>query len=804
VKRNIQLTALAIVIAWLGAGTARAQCDPDVAWTLYRPTREVAEVLVSGNHAWIGGEGGVIRVALDEVSGGDPEQLRVTDGEGLASNDVTCLAEDPFGNLWVGTKENGITVLDPDGHYLTTISSWVALWSELVTAIERQGDRMVVSSIDSFSPQGTREGGGFVFVDVATDGSGGYTYTGAFGPNLEVAQTILSTPTQVWFGTAGTGLWLWDETVDPGSRFRQILTQANGLASSNVKKVLEAPHFDLSGRQVLWLGTGAGLQTYDPATQALDTVSGFTGRNILDLYYGNGMMYVLAEQGSVRDLFTIDLQAPYAAIRVPRSICSGDSTYIPRAVAADASGRIVLGTVAQGYIVREGLDWYCPPPLGPHAPQVADLHVTPQGTVYFGTGRKFGAIRSGYGVGVFDGTSWSSITRADGIVETNMTEVHVWDDGTVWFGTSISQTSGGLDHYFPDTGAIQHYHNNAPDPTRRTQGRHVRSIKEDSEGNLWVCYSQQDPAGGLSMIERPPGTRVQNYDFGTIFSGEISFLRDFDFDSRGRIWICTHETSDEPGKLYVIDTRGTLYNLSDDIHRSFNMANEIVNLGETTDLEIDSGDQIWISGEKGLAVGQIDEAGGLFARWQRVVPTASQAGGRNPLPYRVAELDWEENLWLGTESAGLVRISKDLARWTWFDQLAGCPLPDQSINGLFAEDAAKTMWVGTSSGGIARIDLSGEGQGRDAALKAEPYPNPWNPDADGALSFRNLPSDAAVDLRIYTIAGELVHEQLDAFGAKTWNGTNLGGFLVESGIYVVTATDRSNGDAYEDKVAVVR
>lgn len=800
-KRNTQWAALAVAIASCGAGTARAQCDPDVVWTLYRPTGEVAEVLVIGNRAWIGGEGGVIRADIDQAASGSPQQRKITETEGLASNDVTCLAEDPYGNIWVGTKEDGVTVLDPEGRPIAEVDSWIGLHSELTIAIARQGDRMIVSSVNDFSPQGTREGGGFSFVDIVPDGNGGYDINGTTGKDLDVAQEILALPDQVWFGTSGKGLWLWDETADPADRFRQILTQADGLVSANVKKVLQAPHFDLSGREVLWLGTGAGLQTYEPSTGTLDTVPAFVGWNILDLYYANSRMWVLTEFGTTRDLYSIDLTAPFQSVRIPRATCGADSAYVPRDVAVDASGRIVLGTLARGYLVRDGLDWYCPPPLGPPAPQVSDLHLAQDGTLYFGTGRKE-PPRLGFGVGVFDGGGWSSITRVDGIVESNMTEVHVWDDGTVWFGTSINSTSGGLDHYFPETGLIEHYHNNAI-PTRRTQGRHVRSLKEDDDGNLWVCYGQDIPAGGLSVIEAPPGSRVVNYDFSVLFTG-IVLLRDFDFDSRGRIWICTHETSGQSGQLYVIDPRGTPFDLSDDIRNSFNLANEVVNLGTTTDLEIDSQDRIWIAGEKGLAIGKIDPGGGLFAQWQRVTPTASQAGGRNPLPYTVAQLDWDENLWLGTESAGLVRISGDLARWTWFDQVAGCPLPDQSVAGIHADAATKTMWIGTATGGIARIDLSGAGRESDTALKSEPYPNPWHPDVDGALAFRNLPSDAPVDLRIYTLGGELVHEKLDALGAKTWNGTNVGGFLVEAGVYVITATDRSTGKVYEDKVAVLR
>ncbi|HMB68653.1 MAG TPA: hypothetical protein VKU85_05055, partial [bacterium] len=290
-----------------------------------------------------------------------------------------------------------------------------------------------------------------------------------------------------------------------------------------------------------------------------------------------------------------------------------------------------------------------------------------------------------------------------------------------------------------------------------------------------------------------------------IFGSTTPLLRDFDFDSRGRIWITTHSVEVRPGQLYVIDTRGTLFNLGDDETAAFNLANEIFPLGEVKNIVIDSADRIWLAGQEGLAIGQIDPGGGLFATWSRVVPNATQAAGRNPLPYNVAALDPQENLWLGTESAGLVRISNDLETWTWFDQIEGCPLPDQAVTGIHFQENSDVVWIGTGTGGIARLDLAGTRLGSDGdKQEAQPYPNPFDPNGAAPLAFRGLPSDSDVDLRIFTLAGELVHEELDA-RAPTWDGSNLAGSVVESGVYIVRAVSvGTDAVVFEDKVAVLR
>jgi ligand-binding sensor domain-containing protein len=790
-------------LALLGAGGARAECDPGVVWSVYPPTGDVAEIVVEGETAWIGAEGGVVRVELGGVASGSPTQSKITDREGLVSTRVSALARDAFGNLWVGTRASGISIFDASGAHVADLSSFGHLYSDLVLAISGRGNRMVVSGANEFSPQGNPEGGGFVVVNVAPADGGGHTFTTAPGENgpVDVARAIHVAEDAVWFGTSGSGLWVRDESVVPAV-LRQQLTQSQGLASNNVKKIVEGPRFP-TGSPVLWLGTGAGLQSYDPSDGSIETVGDLAGENILDLYLTGTTLWVLAEAGTSRDLYRLELASAPAAVRIPRADCPGDTLYVPRQAAVDAAGRIVLGTLANGYLVREGLSWYCPPPLGPHHPQAAGLALHPDGTLYFGTGDKE-RLFPGNGVGVFDGQAWTSITRDDGIVDTNMTELLVWGDGSVWMGTTTDRNNGGLDRYFPSGGAIETYHNTVQVPSRRTQGRAVRALETDAQGNLWVCYGQTNPSGGLSVIEAPPSLRVTNYDFGTLFFG-TPLLRDMAFDSQGVIWVVTHTTTLDPAQLYLLDPAGTPADAGDDRTFAYSVPNEIFDLGECKDIEIDGSDRVWIAGAKGLALGE--RVPGVWpprATWTRVVPTASQAGGRNPLPYEVAALDWEDNLWLGTENAGLVRVSKDLATWTWFDQIEGCPLPDQAIRGVHIDDAARHVWVGTATGGLARLDLTGaRSPGRGEALDPEPYPNPWSLGTGSGLRFAGIPPDQTVDLRIFTIGGELVHEQRAARGEKVWDGTNVGGLLVQAGVYVVTA-EATSGATYRGKVAVLR
>ena len=186
-KRLAVAGALACVLA---AGRASAQCDPEVLWEVFEPTGDVAEILVEGEVAWIGARGGVIRIETAGVAGGAPVQSKIGEGQGLVSSAITAMARDGFGNLWVGTREDGVSVFDASGRHLEDLSAFRELWSDRVLAIGGEGDRMFVSSANEFSPAGNPEGGGYVIITVTPRAGGGFDFSSASGTQLEVGRDV--------------------------------------------------------------------------------------------------------------------------------------------------------------------------------------------------------------------------------------------------------------------------------------------------------------------------------------------------------------------------------------------------------------------------------------------------------------------------------------------------------------------------------------------------------------------------------------------------------------------------------------
>ena len=795
------------ILAALAAGGTPARGQNNLGdWTIYAPTGDITDIEMAGNTAWIAAKGGIVSIDLATAANDDPAQRKFGAGEGLIDADVTGLTLDSFGNVWVGTREHGISVFNSQGEHLRNLNSFEFLWSDLVVDLKGIGNTMYVACTDQYNAVGGLEGGGYVPIGVAQSG-GGFNFTRlAIGFGIDLAQVIFPEGNTTWIGTSGSGLWKVDETaLTPSPEI--ALDQSTGLLSSNIKQILRAPHPEQGGAQVLWLGTGLGVQSWNGTS--VSNVPFFAGRNILDMYVQGSTMLVLAEVEvlSSRDLYTMNLaSAPLFAQRVTRSSCLPDTLYVPRQAAMDPTGRIVLGTRDVAFTVRDATTpfaWHCPPPLGPHFPQIADLKIAPDGVLYFATGEK-GPFTEGVGIGTFDGLKWGVIGPDSGLVHRDVHEVAVWPDTTLWFGSAINALVGGLNHYFPKTGTFVTYHDTVPFPNNVTQGKNCQSLEVDRNGNLWICYGQN--GGGLSVIEPGSPPLVTSWASAEINASTNELTRDLAFDSRNRVWVSTFSDQTRPASLYVLDPRGTISNKADDLAADpINVANEVFDLGTVNNIEIDSEDQIWLAGEQGLVIGQIgpDEGNQPSVDWDPVNPGTDQSGGRNPLPYTAAELGANNSIWLGTETSGLVNVSKDAETWTWYDQEAGTPLPDQSVTGLYIDPVTGSIWIGTATAGIARLDLTSRVDVEGDRVSLQAYPNPWRPATGTTLTFLAIPPTETTTIRIYDVSGDLVYEGVNLTGTKAWSGKNSADQAVKAGTYLMTAKS-TNGRLYEGKVAIVR
>ncbi|HXF49486.1 MAG TPA: FlgD immunoglobulin-like domain containing protein [Verrucomicrobiae bacterium] len=104
------------------------------------------------------------------------------------------------------------------------------------------------------------------------------------------------------------------------------------------------------------------------------------------------------------------------------------------------------------------------------------------------------------------------------------------------------------------------------------------------------------------------------------------------------------------------------------------------------------------------------------------------------------------------------------------------------------------------------VFTTASGAGLAASLVT--YPNPFSPPAEKIQISYRLSAASEVDLKIYTLAGELVMQKAYASSAGVnqieWDGCNGKGEMVKNGVYLAVIRSTATGETVKQKLAVVK
>lgn len=272
--------------------------------------------------------------------------------------------------------------------------------------------------------------------------------------------------------------------------------------------------------------------------------------------------------------------------------------------------------------------------------RIRAISQTPDGYLWLGTGE---------GLARFDGVRFTVFDRSNtpALGDDGILSLRLASDGTLWIGTE----GGGLVRY--QAGQFRNY------STRDgLTNAFVRTIYEDSRGNLWI--------GTDRGFFRHAGDRFERLD--NTPEVPLANVPSVAEDSNGRIQVVS-----SLGLLTVENGR-------------------LVPAGgncDTTRIRT-------ISSSGGEFLRVADSIGGGLLKNGCVEADPRLAG----LPLRVGLLDREENFWIGTEGRGLFRISG--GKLSPFENAA--ILPGKTVNTIF-EDRERNLWVGCEDG-LLRLSRS--------------------------------------------------------------------------------------------------
>jgi len=325
------------------------------------------------------------------------------------------------------------------------------------------------------------------------------------------------------------------------------------------------------------------------------------------------------------------------------------------------------------------------------------------------------------------------------------------------------------------------------------QDTRVSGISVDDNGYLWATLNlAQEPL----VVKTPDDQWLQVPDnrFGvpTEFIGMIS-------DELGSKWIINRRKG-----LVVYNDNRTPEDLQDDRVVNLNpiRTNQDENCDPTSEalsLAMDLDGAIWVGTSRGVVV-YYDPFS--IAAGEPVLGTRPVFNGRCLLENeRVLSIavDGANRKWFATAN-GVFVTNEDGTDQVQRFTTQNSPLLSNRVEDIAIDQATGEVFFATDRGVISYAsDATESVTGCDEVFV---YPNPVFSDYDGDVVIKG--SGRGVTVRITTVSGRLVRELTANGGTTTWDGRDISGEKVHSGIYLAMMSDDDGENACIGKFAVIR
>lgn len=320
----------------------------------------------------------------------------------------------------------------------------------------------------------------------------------------------------------------------------------------------------------------------------------------------------------------------------------------------------------------------------------------------------------------------------------------------------------------------------------------IGGLTYDRKGNLWITnYGAERP---ISVMKRD----------GT--------WRSFNVISNSNLLTCAADSSDNlwfssiAQGILIYNPGSDINNSSDDKSKIFNNSNSVLKSNIINAIVTDQDGAVWVGAADGVYV---FECGNLFDTTckgsKRIIEQLDLGGSLlDNEDVQAIAIDGANRKWFGTRN-GITVISAAgdalVARYTKDNS----PLYDNLITSLRFDSKKGEMVIGTGAGVQAiRTDATG-GARTNTFGSIIAFPNPVRPEYTGVITLQGMRKNSSI--KITDFAGQIVNQGKSNGGTYTWDGNDVKGKKVTSGVYVAWI---SAGDGFESpdtktvKIAIIR
>lgn len=331
----------------------------------------------------------------------------------------------------------------------------------------------------------------------------------------------------------------------------------------------------------------------------------------------------------------------------------------------------------------------------------------------------------------------------------------------------------------------------------------VTGVTIDEAGNLWVGLEASGNDPGIVML--PANKRK---------APDLSGLKPDDWVVPGYVWFihsrdikllhCRHSSmmfaidSDGERGFMVVDRRGTLNNVADD--KSLVLRTVVDQDGKVFDpllwtcMAEDKRGHVWMGTTTGIiSISNPSKACDSDFTVNRIKVPRNDGSGLADYLLESDKIvgiavDNSNRKWIATAASGVFLVSEDGDRIISHFTMANSPLPSNTITAIYADPNSNSVFIGTLAGLYEYASDSGPVKEDYSEVYA--YPNPVTPDYSGWITIAGLMDSSLV--KIVDSAMNLVYQTTSEGGTALWDGCDMGGSRVRSGVYYVLASSQQD------------
>lgn len=325
----------------------------------------------------------------------------------------------------------------------------------------------------------------------------------------------------------------------------------------------------------------------------------------------------------------------------------------------------------------------------------------------------------------------------------------------------------------------------------------IGGIAFDSEGNLWASN-----AGVTNPISvRTPEGTWKSFPY----QNEISSPRQSDivYSPSGQLWVVLPSG----GGFFVLDPGDDPLATESHTTRSFKPfdSDGAALPNDISAISFDRDGYLWVGTNEGVIVSynphRVLEPS-VF-NFQRVkIPDVVQGLAVYLLESETVTsiaVDGGNRKWFGTLRSGVFLQSADGSEQILHFTKENSPLPSNNIQHIGIHPKTGEVFFATDKGMVSYRGDATEPVNRFGKVYA--FPNPVRPSYTGLITITGLVDKTVV--KITDVSGNLVYETNSLGGQATWDGKNLNGKRVSTGVYLFFCADEKGEQSAVGKILFV-